>query len=177
MSFDGSRPPHRRGIARGVNHVVRRVLRSLRQGLGAWRTTHRTTLHADAVVIGTLRRPRLAIAMRAAVVPTEPTPPPLAVFLERMIAEPLSPYCPRCSLPLERWHGDAGVAGQPLGYECRPCGTRTRWTPADVLKQMKREVRRHYVHYWAQYREAIRARECGGSRAGVSGHHGRGGAR
>ena len=80
--------------------MVRRVLRSLRQGLGAWRITHRPPQRPDAVVIGTLRRPRLAIAMRAAVVPTEPTPPPLAVFLERMLADPLSPYCPRCSLPL-----------------------------------------------------------------------------
>jgi hypothetical protein len=92
-----------------------------------------------------------------------------------MIADPLSPYYPRCSLPLESWYGDAGAAGQPIGYECRPCGTRTRWTPADVLKQMQREVRRHYAHYWAQYREAIRQRERGASRAGLGGHHGRGG--
>jgi hypothetical protein len=28
-------------------------------------------------------------------------PTPLAVFLERLLADPLSPYCPRCSLPLE----------------------------------------------------------------------------
>jgi len=115
--------------------------------------------------------------MRAAVVRTETTPPPLAMFLERMSADPLSPYCPRCSLPLELWHGDAGVAGPPIGYECRPCGTRIRWTPADVLQQMHREVRRYYAHYWAQYREAIRQHERGGSWAGVSGHHGRGGAR
>jgi hypothetical protein len=177
MSFNGSRPAHRRGVARGFNHMVRRVLRSLRQGLGAWRTTHRTMERPDAVVIRTLRRPRLAIAMRAAVVPTEPTPPPLAVFLERMLADPLSPYCPRCSLPLELWYGDAGVAGQPIGYECRPCGTRTRWTPADVLKQIKREVRRHYAHYWAKYREAIHQHERGAPWAGVGGHHGGGGAR
>lgn len=156
MSFNESRPAHRRGVACGFNHMVRRVLRSLRQGLGAWRITHRPPERPDAVVIGTLRRPRLAIAMRASVVRAEPTPPPLAVFLERMLADPLSPYCPRCSLPLEPWHGDAGLAGPPIGYECRPCGTRIRWTPADVLKQMKREVRRHYAHYWAQYREAIR---------------------
>ena len=131
----------------------------------------------EVVVIGTLRRPRLAIAMRAAVVRNETAPPPLAVFLERLLANPLSPYCPRCSLPLEPWHGDAGAAGPPSGYECRPCGTRIRWTPADVLKQMQREVRRHYADYWAQYRAAIREHGRGGSRAGVTGHHRRGGAR
>lgn len=158
MSFDGSRLPQRQGAARGLTRTVGRVLRSLRQGLAAWRITHRRVARPDVVVIGTLRRPRLAIAMRAAVVRTESTPPPLAMFLERMIADPLSPYCPRCSLPLEPWHGEAGVAGEPIGYACRPCGTRIRWTPADVLKQMQREVRRHYAHYWAQYREAIRHR-------------------
>jgi tRNA(Ile2) C34 agmatinyltransferase TiaS len=94
-----------------------------------------------------------------------------------VIADPLSPYCPRCSLPLGSWYGDAEAAGPPIGYECRPCGTRTGWTPADVLKQMKREVRRHYAHYWAQYQEAIRQHERGASRTGVVGHHGRGGVR
>jgi hypothetical protein len=177
MSFDGSRPPHRWGAVRRLNHAVGRVLRSLRQRLAAWQITHRATVRPEAVVIGTLRRPRLAIAMWAKVVRTETTPPPLAVFLERIITDPLSPYCPRCSLPLEPWHGDARAAGQPIGYECRPCGTRTRWTPADVLKQMKREVRRQYAHYWGQYREAIRQHNLGASRAGVGGHHGREGTR
>jgi tRNA(Ile2) C34 agmatinyltransferase TiaS len=158
MSFDGSRPPQRQGAARAFNRTVGRVLQSLRQGLAAWRITHRTMARPDAVVIGTLRRPCLAIAIRAAVVPTESTPPPLVMFLERIVTHPLRPSCPRCSLPLEPWHGEAGVAGQPIGYACRPCGTRIRWTPADVLKQMKREVRRHYAYYWAQYREAIRHR-------------------
>jgi hypothetical protein len=177
MSVDGSRHDPRRRGARGLTRTGGRVLRSLRQGLAAWRITHRRMARPDVVVFGTLRRPRLAVAMRASVVRTETTPPPLAMFLERMLADPLSPYCPRCSLPLEPWHGDAGVAGPPIGYACRPCGTRIWWTPADVLQQMKREVRRHYAHYWAQYREAIREHERGGSRAGVSGHHGRGGAR
>jgi hypothetical protein len=177
MSFDGSRPPQRPGPAGGLQRTVGRLLRSLRQRLAAWRIAHRAPVRPDAVVIGTLRRPRLAIAMRAAVVPTETTPPPLPVFLERLIADPLSPYCPRCSLPLESWYGDAAAAGPPIGYECRPCGTRTRWTPADVLKQMQREVRRHYAHYWAQYQEAIRQHERGAPRAGVGGHHGRGGGR
>ena len=163
MSFEGSRPLQRQDAARGLTRTVNRVLRSLRQGLAAWRIPHRRMARLDTVVIGTLRKPRLAIAMRAAVVRTETTPPPLAMFLERMIADPLSPYCPRCSLPLEPWHGDTGAAGQLVGYECRPCGTRIRWTPADVLKQMKREVRRHYAHYWAQYREAIRSHERGRS--------------
>jgi hypothetical protein len=172
MSCEGSRPLQRQGAICSLTRTVGRVLRSLRQGLAAWRIAPRSVARPDAVVIGTLRKPRLAIAMRAAVVRTETTPPPLAMFLERMITDPLSPYCPRCSLPLEPWHGDAGAAGQPIGYECRPCGTRTRWTPADVLKQMKREVRRHYAHYWAQYREAICSHERGRSRAGVSGHHG-----
>ena len=172
MSCDGSRPLQREGAIRILTRTVGRVLRSLRQGLAMWRIARRSTARPEVVVIGTLRRPRLAIALRAAVVRTETAPPPLAVFLERMIDDPLNPYCPRCSLPLEPWHGDAGVAGQPIGYECRPCGTRIRWTPADVCKQMQREVRRHYAHYWAQYGEAVRAHERGRSRAGVSGHHG-----
>jgi hypothetical protein len=177
MSFDRSRPPHRQGAAHGLHRTVGRLLRSLRRRLAAWRITHRHVARPETVVIGTLWRPRLAIALRAAVVRAETTPPPLAVFLERLLAEPLSPYCPRCSLPLEPWHGDAVAAGPPIGYECRPCGTRIRRTPADVLKQMQREVRRRYAYYWAQYRAAIREYERGGSRAGVGGHHGRGGAR
>ena len=159
MSFEGSRPLQRQGAARGLTHTVGRVLRSLRQGLAAWRIPHRRMARLDTVVIGTLRRPRLAIALRAAVVRTETTPPPLAVFLERMITDPLSPYCPRCSLPLEPWQADARAGGVVMGYECRPCGTHLRWPPADVVKQMHREVRRHYAHYWAQYRAAIRQHE------------------
>jgi hypothetical protein len=146
MSFDGSRPPQRPAAARGLQRTVGCLLRSLRQRLAARRIAPRAPVRPDTVVIGTLRRPRLAIAMRATVVPTETTSPPLPVFLERVIADPLSPYCPRYSRPLESWHGDVGAAGPPIGYECRPCGTRTRWTPADVLEQMKREVRRHYAH-------------------------------
>jgi hypothetical protein len=159
MSFEGSRPLQRQGAARGLTRTVGRVLRSLRQGLAAWRIPHRRMARLDTVVIGTLRRPRLAIALRAAVVRTETTPPPLAVFLERMITDPLSPYCPRCSLPLEPWQADARAGGVVMGYECRPCGTHLRWPPADVVKQMHREVRRHYAHYWAQYRAAIRQHE------------------
>jgi hypothetical protein len=116
MPVDGSR--------RDPNRTVGRLLR------------HRRMARPDAVVIGTLRRPRLAIAIRAAVVRTETTPPPLARFLEHMLADPLSPSCPCCSLPLELWRGEAGMAGQPIGDACRPCGTRIRWTPADVLQQM-----------------------------------------
>jgi hypothetical protein len=159
MSFEGSRPLQRQGAARGLTRTVNRVLRSLRQGLAAWRIPHRRMARLDTVVIGTLRRPRLAIALRAAVVRTETTPPPLAVFLERMITDPLSPYCPRCSLPLEPWQADARAGGVVMGYECRPCGTHLRWPPADVVKQMHREVRRHYAHYWAQYRAALRQHE------------------
>jgi hypothetical protein len=159
------RSPHGSGSrgVRGLRHAVSHALRSVRRRLAAWRIIHRPAERPNAVVIGTLRRPRLAIALRAAVVRTETTPPPLAVFLERLVAEPLSPYCPRCSLPLEPWHGDAVAAGPPLGYECRPCGTRIRWTPADVVKQMRREVRRYYADYWAQYRGAIREHGRGGS--------------
>jgi hypothetical protein len=164
MSVGGSRLPQRWGAARSLNRAIGRAFRSLRRYLAAWRIPHRTPVQPETVVIGTLRRPRLAIAMRAMVVRTETAPPPLSVFLERLVADPLSPYCPRCSLPLEPWHGDAGVAGRPIGYECRPCGTRIRWTPADVLNQMKREVRRHYAHYWTQYREAIHQRERGAPR-------------
>ena len=160
----------------GIRHTVGRALWSLCQRLAAWRITPWTTARPDVVVIGTLRRPRLAIAMRAKVVRTETSPPPLAVFLERLVADSLSPYCPHCSLPLEPWYGEAEVAGQPIGYECRPCGTRIRWTPADVRKQMQREVRRHYAHYWAQYREAVGQHTRGARQAG-GGHHGRGGGR
>jgi hypothetical protein len=159
MSFEGSRPLQRQGAARGLTRTVGRVLRSLRQGLAAWRIPHRRMARLDTVVIGTLRRPRLAIALRAAVVRTETTPPPLAVFLERLITDPLSPSCPRCSLPLEPWQADARAGGVVMGYECRPCGTHLRWPPADVVKQMHREVRRHYAHYWAQYRAALRQHE------------------
>jgi hypothetical protein len=177
MSFDRFQLLQTQGAAHGLHRTVDRLLRSVRRRLAAWRIIRRPAARPDAVVIGTLRRPRLAITMRAAVVRAETTPPPLAVFLDRLLADPPSPYCPRCSLPLEPWDGDAVAAGPPIGYECRPCGTRIRWTPADVVKQVKREVRRHYARYWAQYRAAIREYEREGSSASVSGHHGRGGAR
>jgi tRNA(Ile2) C34 agmatinyltransferase TiaS len=96
--------------------------------------------------------------MRAAVVPTETTPPPITVFLTRIVAHPLRPYCPRCSLPLEPWQTESRAEGKPSGYACRPCGTQIRWTPADVLQQMHREVRRNYAHDWERYREAISGR-------------------
>jgi hypothetical protein len=73
------------------------------------------------------------------------TPPPIAVFLKRMISHPLSPYCPRGSLPLEPSQADPQAAGTPIGYACRPCGTHIRWTPTNVLKQMPREVRHHLI--------------------------------
>jgi hypothetical protein len=122
MSFEGSRPLQRQGAARGLTRTVNRVLRSLRQGLAAWRIPPRRMARLDTVVIGTLRRPRLAIAIRVTVVQGDTTPPPLAVFLERLITDPLSPSCPRCSLPLEPWQADARAGGGVMGYACRPCG-------------------------------------------------------
>jgi hypothetical protein len=156
MPFDGSRqqPSGHEGL--GLRHTVCHALRSIRTRVLAWRAPHRQEALPDAVVIGTLRRPKLAIAIRATVVPTEIIPPPMREFLKRIIAHPLSPHCPRCSLPLEPWQADHRADGAPIGYECRPCGTRIRWTPADVLNQMHREVRRHDAQYWEQYREAIR---------------------
>jgi hypothetical protein len=156
MPFDGSRQQPRDHGGLGLRHMVVHALRSVRTRVLAWRAAHRQEALPDAVVIGTLRRPKLAIAIQATVVPTEITPPPMREFLNRIVAHPLRPYCPRCSLPLEPWQADHGAEGTPTGYECRPCGTQIRWTPADVLKQMHREVRRNYVHYWERYREAIR---------------------
>jgi hypothetical protein len=163
MSCDGSRPPPRQGAAPGLNRTVGCLLRSLRQGLAAWRITPRRRARPTEVVIGTLRKPKLAIAIRATVGEAKTTPPPLPVFLKRIVVHPLSPYCPRCSLPLEPWQADARAAGTVMGYECRPCGTTLRWPPGDVVQQMHREVRRHYAHYWAQYRAAIRSHARGGS--------------
>lgn len=159
MSFDGSRQTRGRGAAFGIRHTICRLLRSLLQRLAAWQKARRPGSRPAEVVIGTLRRPRLAIAIRVTVVQGDTTPPLLAVFLERLITDPLSPSCPRCSLPLEPWQADARAGGVVMGYECRPCGTHLRWPPADVVKQMHREVRRHYAHYWAQYRAALRQHE------------------
>jgi hypothetical protein len=156
MPVDGSRQPPRGYKGLGLRHTVVHALRSIRTRVFAWRATHHREALPDAVVIGTLRRPNLAIAMRATVVPTETEPPPMREFLKRIVVHPLSPYCPRCSLPLEPWQADHRAEGTPSGYECRPCGTQIRWTPADVLKQMQREVRRNYAQYWEQYREALR---------------------
>jgi hypothetical protein len=155
MPFDSTRQTRGQGDAVGFRHTVCRALRLLRQRLAAWRKARRRGEPPAEVVIGTLRKPKLAIAIRATVVRTDRTPPPLPVFLERIVAQPLNPSCPRCSLPLEPWQADAGAAGTVMGYECPPCGTRLRWPPADVVKQMHREVRRHYAQYWAQYRAAI----------------------
>jgi hypothetical protein len=158
MPVDGSQHELRGRGARSLRHRVLYTLRLVRRRLSVWRASpHREAL-PDAVVIGTLRRPKLAIAIRATVVPTETTPPSIREFLTRIMAHPLSPYCPRCSLPLEPWQADLRAEGRPIGYECRPCGTQIRWTPADVLSQMHREVRRHYAQYWERYREAISGR-------------------
>jgi hypothetical protein len=151
MPFDSARQTRGRGHAVGFRHTVFRLLRSLYQRLAAWRKTRRRGGRPAEVVIGTLRTPKLAITIRATVVRAETTPPPIAVFLQRIVAHPLSPSCPRCSLPLEPWQADARAAGTVMGYECRPCGTQLRWPPADVLRQMHREVRRHYAQYWARY--------------------------
>jgi hypothetical protein len=151
---------HPRSLAFKIAHAIV----SIRTRVLAWRATpHREAL-PDAVVIGTLRRPKLAIAMRATVVPIETTPPPIREFLTRIMAHPLSPYCPRCSLPLEPWQADHRAEGTPIGYECRPCGTQIRWTPADVRDQIRREVRRHYAQYWERYHQAIRQRGGGSPR-------------
>ncbi len=155
MPRDRSRPSRQRGTPHGLRHTVRRLLRTMRQRLAAWRVMPRRRARPAEVVIGTLRTPKLAIAIRAAVGEAEATPPPIAVFLKRIVAHPLSPSCPRCSLPLEPWQADAGAPEGVMGYECRPCGTRLRWSPADVVRQMHREVRRHYAHYWARYQAAI----------------------
>ena len=164
MPVDGSPHDPRRRAARGLTRTVGRLLRSLRQGLAAWRSTPRRMVYPDAVVIGTLRRPRLAIVMRVTVVRTDTALPPITVFLERMVTHPLNPYCPRCSLPLEPWRADSRAEGTAMGYACRPCGTHIRWTPADLLQQMQREVRRHYAHYWTQYQEALRLYDRGAPR-------------
>ncbi len=156
MPFDGSRQQPRGHEGLGLRHTVCHALRSVCTRVLAWRATPRQEALPDAVVIGTLRRPTLAIAIQATVVPTETAPPPIHVSLERVRSHPLSPYCPRCSLPLEPWQADRRAEGTPSGYECRPCGTQVRWMPADVLDQMHREVRRHYAQYWEQYQEAIR---------------------
>lgn len=134
------------------------AIQSLRTRLCGWRATHPRGSLPDHVIIGTLRRPNLAIAIRAKVVLTDTTPPPINVFLDRMVSHPISPFCPRCSLPLERWSADDMAEGAPLGYECRPCDTRIRWKPSDVLSQMKREVRRNYAYYWQAYQQAIHDR-------------------
>jgi hypothetical protein len=155
MPFDRARPRRGRGEAVGLRHTVRCLLRSLIQHLAAWRTIRRWGSCPTEVVIGTLRTPKLAIPIRVTVIEGETIPPPMPVFLKRIIAHPLSPFCPRCSLPLEAWQADARAAGTVMGYECRPCGTRLRWPPADVVQQMQREVRRHYAQYWERYQAAI----------------------
>ena len=164
MPVDGVRQPPRGHERLSLRHRVFHMLRSIRTRVLARRAAPRREALPDAVIIGTLRRPKLAIAMRATVVEPEITPPPMREFLTRIMAHPLSPYCPRCSLPLELWQADLRAEGRPIGYECRPCGTQIRWTPADVLKQMHREVRRHYAQYWEQYQEAIRQRARGAPR-------------
>jgi hypothetical protein len=104
------------------------------------------------VVIGTLRTDRLAVAIRTATA-RDRLPPPLQTFLDRLSFH--EPYCPRCSLPLEPFSREGTQAGACIGYQCRPCGTQIFWKPADVLRQIKREVRRHYPDYWRTYQDAL----------------------
>ena len=77
MPFERSQHEPRGGAALGLRHTVVHALRSIRTRVLAWRATPRQEALPDAVVIGTLRRPKLAIAMRATVVPTETAPPPI----------------------------------------------------------------------------------------------------
>ncbi len=164
IPFDGSGRDAQSGEGLGLHHKVCHALRSVRQRLAAWRAPHHREALPDAVVIGTLGRPTLVIAMRATVVRTETAPPPISVFLERMVSHPLRPYCPRCSLRLEPWQADHRTEGTSIGDECRPYGTQIRWTPTDVLNQIQREVRCHYARYWERYREALRQRARGAPR-------------
>src|ERR687891_596994 len=78
MLFDGAQPQRRGGNAFGMSHLVVRVLRVLSQCLAAWWITPQLGSRPDTVVIGTLKRPRLAITIRATVVRAETTPTPHA---------------------------------------------------------------------------------------------------
>ena len=111
IPFDGARRDAKSGEGLGLRHKVFHALRSVDRRVLAWRATHHREALPDAVVIGTLRRPHLTIAIRATVVRTETAPPPIHVFLERVVAHPLSPYGPRCSLPLEPWQADHRAEG------------------------------------------------------------------
>jgi hypothetical protein len=113
-SFDGDRQTRGRGEAFGIRHTISRLFRSLLPRFSAWPHTRRPGSRPAEVVIGTLRQPKLAIAMRATAVWAETTPPPMPVFLERMVVHPLSPYCPRCSLPLEPWQAGSRVEGTAM---------------------------------------------------------------
>ena len=77
MPVDGVRQPPRGHERLSLRHRVFHMLRSIRTRVLARWATHRQEALPDAVVIGTLRRPKLAIAMRATVVPTETAPPPI----------------------------------------------------------------------------------------------------
>jgi hypothetical protein len=88
MPVDGARQQPRDHEGLSLRHQVFHMLRSIRTRVLAWRAAHRQEALPDAVVIGTLRRPKLAIAMRATVVPTETTPPPMREFLTRIVAHP-----------------------------------------------------------------------------------------
>ncbi len=142
---------HRVAVSAGLAQVGHRLAGWITTRVGAWWTP--VPAH---VIIGTLRTDRLAVAIWAQVV-RERTPPPLQTFLARLSFR--DPYCPHCSLPLDPLVGDLPHEGTHIGYQCRPCDTQIRWPPADVRKQIAREVRRHYADYWQTYHDAIHLRE------------------
>ncbi len=135
------------GVCKQAGHLI---TASIKTRLLAWWKPF-----PDHVVIGTLRTTRLAVEIRAQVA-RDQTQPPIQTFLDRLSF--CDPYCPRCSLPLDPLYADISREGVLIGYQCRPCDTQIRWKPADVLKQVKREVRRHYVDYWRTYQDAIHQR-------------------
>jgi hypothetical protein len=124
MPVDGSRHDSRGCKALGLRHTVVHAFRSIRTRVLAWRAPHRQVTLPDAVVIGTLRRPTLAIAIQAAVVPTKTAPPPMREFLTRLMAHPLSPYYPRGSLPLEPWQADHRARGSRSATSVVPVARR-----------------------------------------------------
>jgi hypothetical protein len=98
MPCGGMRSRRGRGEAVGL-HTVHHAIRSLHQRLAAWWITRRQGSHPAEVVIGTLRTPKLAIAIRVTVGEAEATPPPIAVFLKVLVKLKVDEFLERDYLP------------------------------------------------------------------------------
>ena len=107
------------------------------------------------VSIGTLTKPDLSVDILAEVNFEDQSQPDIQIFLECISLG--DPYCPECSRPLNKIHGDWMINGIQVGYACPKCGSEIDLNYSDLKKDVKAEVRRNFDNYWPGHVERVKA--------------------